>query len=57
MTLNTEKRVWVALQSLREYEEIRIIVNKQNKDGGFFIHRNNGVVLSSINLAAPFTLA
>ena len=46
----------MTLQSLREYEEIRTIVNKQNKDGGFFIHRNNGVVLSSINLAAPFTL-
>jgi hypothetical protein len=46
----------VTLQSSREYEEIRTKVNKQNKDRVFFIHRNNGVVLSSINLAAPFNL-
>ena len=46
----------MTLQSSREYEEIRNKVNKQTKVGGFFIHRNNGVVLSSINLAAPFTL-
>ena len=46
----------MTLKSSREYEEIRNKVNKQIKVGGFFIHRNNGVVLSSINLAAPFTL-
>jgi hypothetical protein len=40
----------VTLQSSREYEEIKNKVNKQIKVGGFFIHRDDGVVPTSINL-------
>ena len=37
------KEVWVS--EFKEYEEIRNKVNKQIKDGGFFI-RNNGVAIN-----------